>query len=162
MRCSIWRSRRLLVHKVQVPWTVNVFHFSTPCTNWIRDFVPFNSHFFFLGAFFRQEASSPPKVAKLVFEIPFQVLQDGLELHSGMWYLLSKLGETSTRLNLLLHLIPKSDGLYYPGVTSESLYCFSCDYCLKSRTVLNFVNILMIYHMRTRRGTTVLHLMWGL
>ena len=120
------------------------------------------SHFFFLGAFFGQEASSPPKVAKLVFEIPFQVLQDGLELHSGMWYLLSKLSETSTRLNLLLHLIPKSDGLYYPGVTSESLYCFSCDYCLKSRTVLNFVNILMIYHMRTRRGTTVLHLMWGL
>ena len=128
----------------------------------------FPSHFFFLGPFFRLEARSPPKVAKLVFKIPFQVLQDGLELHSGMWCLLSKLGETSTSFNLLLHLIPKSDGLYYPGVTSESLYCSSCGYCLKNRGFLNCVNILMIYHvlhnliLRTRKGTIVLHLMWGL
>ena len=85
-----------------------------------------------------------------------------------MWCLLSKLGETSTSFNLLLHLIPKSDGLYYPGVTSESLYCSSCGYCLKNRGFLNCVNILMIYHvlhnliLRTRKGTIVLHLMWGL
>ena len=85
-----------------------------------------------------------------------------------MWCLLSKLGETGTSFNLLLHLIPKSDGLYYPGVTSESLYCSSCGYCLKNRAFLNCVNILMIYHvlhsliLRTRRGTIVLHLMCGL
>lgn len=46
---------------------------------------------------------SPPKVEILIFTTPFQVFQDGLERHSGMWSLLPKLDETSTSFNLLLH-----------------------------------------------------------
>ena len=48
---------------------------------------------FFLGLsnlFLRLEVGSPLKVARPVLTTPFQVLQDGLELHPGVRRLLSR------------------------------------------------------------------------
>lgn len=67
-----------------------------------------------------------------------------------MWYLLPwKLTLKWTKLVLFLtfsHLISKSDGLYDPDVTSESLYRSPCDYSLKNRAFFNFMNVLNLSH----------------